>query len=65
MHNHFRTRSVQSLDTLLPSAAYLVGDLRGRPRNLPLANSGYARETSSAVYPFVGVTLAKWVLMNG
>jgi hypothetical protein len=30
-----------------------------------LANSGYARETSSEVYPFFGVALAEWVLMNG
>ena len=46
--------------------AYLVSELRVR-RRIPgkLANSGYARETSSAVYPFFGVALAVWVLMNG
>ncbi len=46
--------------------AYLVCVLRVR-RRIPgtLANSGYAREISSAVYPFFGVALAEWVLMNG
>ena len=46
-------------------AYHLVSELWVRRRILgTLANSGYARETSSAVYPFVGVALAEWVLMN-
>ena len=52
--------------TALGRDPYLVGArFQVGPRNLPAANSGYALDTSSAVYPFLGVALAEWVLMNG
>ena len=60
------TRRLLEVATMFGCGAYLVSELRVR-RRIPgrLANSGYARETSSAVYPFFGVALAEWVLMNG